>query len=87
MRVSLRAQRRESVFGHGSVQAHVSLPGATRSGGPGAASVGGWRAFVVVIEHVERVRRLAAALADVVTHLGKLGDDLDALRLAARERR
>ena len=40
-----------------------------------------------LVEHVERVRRLVAALRDVVAHLAQLGDELDALRLAARQRR
>ena len=37
------------------------------------------------VEHVERVRRLVAAAADVVAHLAQFGDELDALRLAAAQ--
>ena len=35
---------------------------------------------------LQRVRRLVAAAGDVVAHLAQLGDQLDALRLAAAER-
>lgn len=38
-------------------------------------------------EDVARVRRLAAAFSVVVAHLDALGQELDALRLASRQRR
>ncbi|CAK9134584.1 unnamed protein product, partial [Ilex paraguariensis] len=38
------------------------------------------------VQHIERVRRLVAAPGHVVAHLGQLGDELDALGFAARQR-
>lgn len=38
-------------------------------------------------DDVARVRRLVAAFGAVVAHLGELGHELDALRLASRQRR
>ncbi len=49
--------------------------------------VGHVQAHRRLVEHVERVRRLVAAPRDVVAHLAELGHQLDALRLAARQRR
>ena len=40
-----------------------------------------------LVQHVQRARRALAAARDVVAHLAQLGDELDALRLAARQRR
>jgi len=36
------------------------------------------------VQHIQGVRRLVATLANVVTHFGELGHQLDALRLATR---
>jgi regulator of replication initiation timing len=49
--------------------------------------VGHVQAHRRLVQHVQRVRRLLAAARDVVAHLGQLGHQLDALRLAARQRR
>jgi hypothetical protein len=38
-----------------------------------------------LVEHVEHVRRLVAASADVVSDLVYLDDELDALRVADRD--
>ena len=40
-----------------------------------------------LVQHVQRVRRLLAAARDVVAHLAQFGHQLDALRLAAAQRR
>jgi hypothetical protein len=48
--------------------------------------VGHVQAHGRLVQHVQRVRRLAAAAGDVVAHLAQFGDQLDALRLAAAER-
>ncbi|MNT23235.1 hypothetical protein D3C72_1586470 [compost metagenome] len=40
-----------------------------------------------LVQHVQRMRRLLATARDVVAHLAQLGDQLDALRFAAGQRR
>jgi hypothetical protein len=52
-----------------------------------ALDVGHVQADRRLVEHVQRVRRLLTAPRHVVTHLAQLGHQLDALCLAAGQRR